>query len=579
MSGNDLHRRPLLMSPSIGILLWGLFFITPCFTTNLLNYWVAFDFMALAVALFSAAWMFIHHKPSSTPSYAALCWLLLLVIPSLYQLLFLNSPNPWAIVKSLIYFSSVYLIFRMSQTSASKQLNNIHWLSLLAYVGNIYALIAILQAFHIFPTIDHSLFTMFNYSGDFSGPLPQRNLTTLLMLIVIASLWTCSIRNHFQKKWLFATLLPCFVVFISNSRSGILLLFLLTVVLFVFSPRKKSYLSYILPLLVASLALSFLANYLLQYIHIPTTDIGSRLAEAGIAARITLWMSSIHLFIQHPWTGIGFGNLISYYADAQGYILQQNPGGFAFNGSTYWSHNVIIQFFAEGGIFGGVFILGLFAAVGQRVWHIMQQSEAIQHPSFSSAIIVSLILIHGLVSISIFQGFFLTLLGLYLAGLFPLLASTASTISFRPKQCLFFVPAFFCAFTFYQFMHIQIEVRNVFDDNPDTPRFINAVSQAINNPWVARSGLEYLFLNMDITHAPNYQWVNLYPFLYEYWLLNQDSLALRRLILQAHLADNQLSEQSLAKHYERDFPHDPWNKKLSEHIQGGHQHHEPLDMQ
>jgi len=559
---------------------WGFFFITPCFTTNLLDYWVASDFLALASALFAAAWMFIQQKKSDSASLTPLFWLVLLLIPSLYQLLFLNSPNPWAIVKSLIYFTSVYLIFRMSQTSSVQLLRKPSWIVLLAIVGNAYVLIGILQAFQIFPIHHQSLFSIFDYIADFSGPLPQRNLTTLLMLIVIASLWIYSIRHSFEKKWLLASLLPCALIWISNSRSGILLLMALTVFLFIFSTHKKSYLAHILPLLLTSLALSLLANNLLQYIHVPTSTIGSRLGEAGIAARLTIWSSSIHLFLQHPWAGIGFGNLVSYYADAQGDVLQQNPDGFAFNGSTYWSHNIIIQFFTEGGLWGGIFILGLFGMVAKRVWHIIQTPNPIEHPSFSSAVIVGLILVHGLVSISIFQGFFLALLGLFLAGLFPIGTSEPSSPStFHPKQLLFFIPAFYCAFTFYQFIHIQTDLRHAFDDNPDTPRFINAVSQAIDNPWLARTGLEYLFTNMDLTHAPAHQWRNLYPFLYEYWLLNQQPIALRQLILQAHLTDNELSEKYLAKVYQRDFPNNPWNKKISKHIQGGHQNHEALDMQ
>jgi len=388
-------------------------------------------------------------------------------------------------------------------------------------------------------------------------------------------------QNQWDKQWLLASIIPCSIVFISNSRGALLLLAGLCLLLFLCSSRKKDFIFHIFPLLLISLFISLYWQHNLQVFTPEVSTIGSRLAEAGISARLNIWYSSILMFMEHPWIGIGAGNIGSYFPEFQGQTLSQHPDWHQMNGAILWSHNVILQFFAEGGIFGGMFILLLFGIVFKRTYQILKTDNPINHPSFTAAIITLLLLLHGLISISLLQGFFLALLGLYLASLFPCenKDNIKETNSIGIKSLLYFIPALYMALTAYQYIQLQSHVRTLFNDSPSSPRFIEAVGEAIDNPWTARTGLEYLFMNMTLTHAPAQQWVNLYPYLYEYWHLAKGPLGLKRLILQAHLDRNPLSEAYLATIYAYDFPQDAWNKPLQHHIQGGHQNHEALDMQ
>jgi len=284
------------------------------------------------------------------------------------------------------------------------------------------------------------------------------------------------------------------------------------------------------------------------------------------------------MWFQYPWFGVGAGNMASYFSDFQGDTLAQHPTWTEMDTIIPWSHNIILQFFAEGGVFGGAFILLLFAAIAKRTFEILKTSHPMEDASFPAWLICMLLLLHGLVSISLLQGFFLALFSFYLAGLFP--AQQESFTRQRKLSDIFYViPAVYLMLTCYQYISLQADVRAVFDDDPDSPRFIEAVSQTMDNPWTQRVGLAYLFVNMDLTHAPAKQWVQLYPYLYTYWHLSQEPWGLKRLILQAHLADNALSEAYLASIYAHDYPKNAWNKSLNHHIQGGHRNHEPLGMQ
>jgi len=565
------------------IIIWGIFFLSPCFTTNILDYFIATDLLAFACALTASAYAYTTNSQVTHSNSNLIIWLLIFLAPAFLSLTLSEPRNPWGIVKYSIYITATYFIFRLMQTQALSTINHQRWIALLAIVGNFYAIIAIAQTFHLFTEDQSSLFAIFSYIPRFSGPLLQPNLTGLLLNIIIASLLIHFIRQHFHKIWLFASILPCSIIWVSNSRSAILMLLLIVISLFILTKHKKQYLLYALSILAISFAIAWQWNMLLQSMDAQSIAIGSRLAGVGIEARLNLWYTSIDLFLQHPLLGIGYGNLASYFVEAQAYTHQQHHDLPSMAASTYWSHNILIQFFAEGGLLAGFTLITLLAWVIRRCWYILSLENQIQSPYLPAIFSITLLLLHGMVSISLYQGFFLCLFALYLAALFPIstdkvnTSTTQHTIPFLQRS-IFFIPALYFFFTCYQFIYIQINIRDVFNEDPDNPIFITEVSKAIENPWLARSGLEYLFANMEMTHAPAFQWVNAYPLLYHHWLLTQEPLALKRLILNAHLSDNAQSEKYWGQMYMDVFSTSHWNISLKKHIQEGHTNHEALSL-
>jgi O-antigen ligase len=575
------------MHSKLTLLAWFVFFVSPCFTTNILDYFIATDLLAFACALTASAYIYTSNSNTTQSNLKLIIWLLIFLTPAFLSLTLSEPRNPWGVVKYSIYIAATYLIFRFMQMQSLSLINHKKWIMMLAIIGNFYAIIAIAQTFHLFTEDQNSLFAIFSYIPRFSGPLLQPNLTGLLLNIIVASLLIHLIRQHFHKIWLFASILPCSIIWVGNSRSAILLLLLIVITLFVLTKEKKQFLFYTLSMLGISFAIAWQWNMLLQSAGAQGVAIGSRLAGVGIEARLNLWYTSIDLFLQHPLLGIGYGNLASYFVEAQAYTHAQHHDLPSMAAATHWSHNILIQFFAEGGILAGFALLALLTWIVRRCWHILSLGNSIQSPYLPAIFSVTLVLIHGMVSISLYQGFFLCLFALYLAALFPANSDKepVSTIQQNTppflqslQKSMLFMPALYFFFTCYQFIHIQTNIRAVFNEDPDNPAFIAEVSKAINNPWLARSGLEYLFANMEMTHAPAFQWVNAYPLLYQHWLLTQEPLALKRLILNAHLSDNAQSEKYWGEMYMAAFPASPWNISLKKHIDEGHSKHEAFSL-
>jgi len=549
------------MQKNIGILLWSLFLLSPCFTTNTLDYFVGTDLLAFSLALAAAAFMFIyeHPKPKSSRSFY---WLILMLTPAFLILTIGDARNPWGVYKLSAYIIAAYLIFRMSQGHANQLIHSISWTVLLAIVINFYAFVAISQTFHLFQEDQHSLFAIFSYATRFSGPLLQPNLTCLFLNIAIITILSQASHNAYKIIWFISIILPSALIISSNSRSGLLILLFILLAFLIFSQNKKTYILRITPIFATAFSIAFLWNLTLQQANIAEPVIASRLVSVGLIDHLNLWYSSIHLFLEHPLLGVGYGNLASYFAEAQAYIHINHPKFPTMAAATYWSHNLILQFFAEGGGLAGVGILFFLIYIAKHNITLLFQKCNTSSIHFAPMLVVSVILVHGMVSISIFQGFFLCLLSLYLAALFPSLPNkNEKHLTIKRYSPIFFLPALYFFVTFYQFVNIQADIRSVFDEAPDQPQFISNTAKAIDNPWLARSGLEYLFTNMALTTNSAQRWIDSYPFLYHWWLLSQDPSSLHYLILYAKLTNNHLLEAYWQKLYDNAFNPDIYNLK------------------
>ncbi|HOP05897.1 MAG TPA: O-antigen ligase family protein [candidate division Zixibacteria bacterium] len=77
--------------------------------------------------------------------------------------------------------------------------------------------------------------------------------------------------------------------------------------------------------------------------------------EGTVALRIVLWTTAIKAFIAHPLMGIGIGNF--RIVDQVITEVRMNPVWYYIRGMS--THNVILQYLAETGIFGGASLLWL----------------------------------------------------------------------------------------------------------------------------------------------------------------------------------------------------------------------------
>ncbi|MDQ6968912.1 MAG: O-antigen ligase family protein [Mariprofundus sp.] len=552
--------------------------------------YIAMDLLAFACALTAAAFMAWQHPEHQQTQRMAWVFLILLLLPILIQLLWLDLRNPWKAVQMAMYISSAWLVFRMAQGYAAELLEKQSWFILLAIMGNAYALFATLVTFVPQPDFVASLFPIWTGQGArFGGVFMQANMQSLFLSIICIGLWARAISTERYIPWLLASLLPCAGVFATSSRSSALVLLIgVLALLFLCQQRKVASIK-----LLVVIALAFgLSEYWLSFAqHMPGYDhnLLQRFESSGTQARLFIWDMVWRLFIEQPWFGIGAGNLISYGTEGQIATLAAHPEWSSiadgFSGGHAWAHNLVLQFFCEWGIFGGLAITGLVIGVFYRAWRILFiYKTELTSGSAQAAFGATLMLMHGMVSISMMQGFFLALFALYAAALFPVsqrqTCSKQSTTAQHKAQylLLLLLPAVFMFYQWQLFINKELAIERVINLPVKSEAFIAGASEAITSPWSARPALQLYFSSLLAEHAKPGILIGSENFAYRFWFLHQSSLSLRYLILIAHLKDDVLSEQRLINTYRLAYPALFQRSPLARHTAARHQQGESIDL-
>ncbi len=168
------------------------------------------------------------------------------------------------------------------------------------------------------------------------------------------------------------------VFFLTQSRNGTLSLVFCFGFLAVLGLKKhyctdkgerQEFLYFLLSLLIAFLLFKFLSN--LGSSGGSELLVDAELRSGSDDGRYVFWMSSLLMFLDHPWLGVGLDNfkfLLPRYAPQAHELLGFVE--FEAMGYTKWAHNELLQILCEGGI---VAFLPLTALVGLYVrglWHL-----------------------------------------------------------------------------------------------------------------------------------------------------------------------------------------------------------------
>lgn len=154
-------------------------------------------------------------------------------------------------------------------------------------------------------------------------------------------------------KFLLSTslVLMFFAVTLTLSRGGILAL---VIALFILLPKvlKPKYFFSVIAL-ISLIAIVLLLNPLTFVI----IDRISTLETSGsVYSRINYYIDVWKAFLDHPFTGVGFGNL-SYYSK---FILGPELSPSA--------HNIVLGALGELGLFGSIFYLSIFVFIGRKIF-------------------------------------------------------------------------------------------------------------------------------------------------------------------------------------------------------------------
>jgi len=412
------------LNQTITLSIWCLFFITPFLSPNIFQAPTAVGLMAFSTALFAAGWMSISPKYDAYIPPWAWLFLLLYLFPTAILLLQGNVNSPWQALKQCIYLTAAWLIYAMATPQASSLLKSPYWAALLAIIAHLYVIYALLQSFDLhflMPDKDALFLVWFDQKSYYSGPFMQRNMQALFLLISIVFLWLHMIKHQYRWSWGAATIVPICGLLLTASRSGILILLIAAIIIFLLSKDKPTYaLSVIWPIVLAWLIYSWILIFPSTESTLP--NLVERVESTGVLPRILVWTMSLQIFFTHPWLGVGWGNLPAH--DMEGIIMALDTYPTLANiASTMpfahvWSHNIILQFLVEGGVFGATAIAVVLIVLFKQGWQCLIKKKYTDEGEIYAWLMSFIILTHGMVSISVMQPFFMALLALSLAACF-----------------------------------------------------------------------------------------------------------------------------------------------------------------
>ena len=425
MCNSYVKKTPFIFSQELSYCLaWLPFFLSPFLSSvNTPLLYLSATTLFFATGLFAAAWIWnAPTKPQlNTVDIFPYVFLFLCITPT-FALLILNElRSPWHAFQGTLYLIAAWLVYQMSKEKARHIIASKYFLIIITSAAYLYILFSLLQAWDMRFFVGDRLFTFWTSQvASFPGPLMQQNLEGLFL-----TLTTTIILFHAAKQkeiFLFiVSVMPIMGVFLTNSRSSILLLILISG-LFLFIHRKERF--FILAL-ISSIAAALFLTVIINSIGIVGADQRevnpfNRFATGNLSQRIAIWLMAIQLAYHHPLFGIGWMNMPAYSVDASLIVLQNHPNletaiSDISTGGNMWAHNIILQFAMCAGFLG-------LSAIGMITLYLLMQLRNIfdglyKNQASSLGILLALIIfLHGIVSVSIMSPFFMVLFAFFLAS-------------------------------------------------------------------------------------------------------------------------------------------------------------------
>lgn len=386
----------------------------------------AVDLMAFATALFAAAMMWSGKGDSFTESWPWV-FIVLILIPVTVHLLAGDLRAPWYAWRQTLYFSAAWLVFMMARENATKLMASVFFTGILTATAYIYLAYALIQAYDVrFFTAyeDTHLFPVWtNLVTRFPGPLQQPDWQgVFLVLVVCSQLFQGLLNRGRTRMWSALAILPFLGLLLTSSRSALLVSILGIGAMLYLSKLDRQFLIAVGGMITVAVILTIVINYTVPPVH-ETQNIVARFGSGGYKDRLLIWDTCIHLAFTHPLLGVGWGNLPAYGIDGMvNVVLHHHSLGKAATslvGGNAWAHNIMLQGWVEGGIFGLLAAIMLCIAVFKQWLALYPVHLVTLDGRVLGGVFAGILLAHGMISVSIMQPYFMSLLALSLAATFP----------------------------------------------------------------------------------------------------------------------------------------------------------------
>ncbi len=577
-------------------LVWVPFFAVPFVVPDIYASAVARDLSVLATSLFAGALVACRSVSLGKTGYYGWVVVLLCLLPGAVLLLSHAAQSPWFVWRQSLYLSAVWLLFAMLRQSDVRRFSGVSWLVVFMCAAYCYMLYALIEAFHL-QWFDNSGWLRFWSAriAHFSGPLRQQNQQALFLVLAVTLLWRHARNVRWRYVWEMATLLPIAGVFLTASRSGLIVLVLAALLVWGFDRFRSATLWMLVRTLVIGWLFStvILAWLPLQDVGGVATRIRAGLDDPAPSIRAMVWRICLYLWWQHPWLGVGWGNLPAHLYDAAAPVMTAHPelaaSAPALSGGATQAHNVALQFLVEGGVVAASALLILAVALVWRAYGWWQHPPETASPAVGAWICVVVMLAHGMVSVALMEPFFMVLLAIFLATCFaergdegcaerhhhghgwPMGLSGAS-----PGRLLLFLPALGFAMLWWHVVQGGRAIERAMEMDIRSPEYIAIMNRSIDDPWLHHSALRRYFQKLGRTPTGSSVWSNSEWLAYALWNQYQFGGGIEIMMVIAHNQDMPSKELFWAKRYLAVFPGAVEGRDWVIHAESGHRRGLPL---
>ena len=270
------------------------------------------------------------------------------------------------------------------------------------------------------------------------GPFGNGNVLAILnvcaWLMVLAAIFR---QGASAFRWLLAFV---FAFFIAISLSWGAWLAMGSVVLWVVIVLIQRRNNALLVGLLLSLCLAWIAGHWFSlYIHEVNT--ANNLLDAahqyGLDDRLTIWVASAFIWLEHPWFGVGIGKMAAHYLSGQSEAIRLLGEAYPEQVLINSAHNSLLQLMAEAGLPGLLLWLSVTGLLLRLCWLYRDRLTSRSWPFIASAWVIWF---QGMGNITMSRPYPILVFALFLGvAVAPLLRRRATACIRISKQWLMLV--------------------------------------------------------------------------------------------------------------------------------------------
>ncbi|MDQ6978828.1 MAG: O-antigen ligase family protein [Mariprofundaceae bacterium] len=187
-----------------------------------------------------------------------------------------------------------------------------------------------------------------------NGPFVNGNVLAIFNACAWLIATVCAMKTQRWWWWVLAFFFLCCVSISMAWGAWLAILpILLWLLIYCLSSKKyRLFSAVLLSVVMAWCAGQVMVQYMNNHDPVGAEVRIKNTSEHGIAARKLIWLSSYKMWQDHPWFGVGLGNMSAHYLTYQSKVLAESKEPLPEQVAVNSAHNILLQLLAEGGLLG-----------------------------------------------------------------------------------------------------------------------------------------------------------------------------------------------------------------------------------